>query len=75
VSRSALGKTGRYHHGAQFQKFLKPVELGAAVFRHLGPGVGAADEGTQSNQKDIVKQVPGVVTSGVLEAIEMFAEG
>ena len=24
---------------------------------------------------DIVEQVPGVVTSGVLEAVEMFGEG
>jgi len=59
----------------QFQEFLKPVKLGAAVFSHLGPGVGAADEGAKSNQEDIVEQVPGVVTSGVLEAAEMFAEG
>ena len=59
----------------QFQEFLKPVKLGPAVFSHLGPGVGAADEGAKSNQEDIVEQVPGVVSSGVLEAVEMFAEG
>ena len=59
----------------QFQEFLQPVKLGPAVFSHLGPGVGAADEGTKSNQEDIVEQVPGVVTSGVLDAVEMFAEG
>ena len=59
----------------QFQEFLKPVKLGAAVFSYLGPGVGAADEGAKSNQEDIVEQVPGVVPSGVLDAVEMFAEG
>ena len=59
----------------QFQEFLKPVELGAAVFSHLGPGVGTADEGAKSKQEDIVEQVPGIVTSGVLEAVEVFAEG
>jgi len=46
----------------QFQEFLEPVQLGAAVFNHLGPGVGAADEGAKSNHEDIVEQVPGVVT-------------
>ena len=71
---TAEGVVGRDAVG-QFQEFLKPVELGAAVFSHLGPGVGAADEGAKSKQEDIVKQVPGVVTSGVLEAVEMFAEG
>jgi len=59
----------------QLQEFLKPVKLGAAVFSHLGPGVCAADEGAKSNQEYIVEQVPGVVTSGVLDEVEMFAEG
>jgi hypothetical protein len=59
----------------QFQEFLKSVKLGAAVFSHPGPGLGAADEGAKSNQEDIVEQVPGVVTSGVLEAVEMLAQG
>jgi len=59
----------------QFQEFLKPVELGAAVFRPPGPGVGAAEEGAKGRQEDIVKQVPGVVASGVLDTVEMFAEG
>jgi hypothetical protein len=43
-------------------KYLKPIQLGAAVFRHLGPGVGAADEGANSNHEDIMEQVPGVAT-------------
>jgi len=59
----------------QCQEFLKPVDFGPVVFRHLGPGVGAADEGAKSNQEDIGEQVAGVVTPGVLDAVEMFAEG
>jgi len=59
----------------QFQEGLQPCQLGAAVFSHLSPGVGAADEGAQSNHEDIGEQMAGVVTPGVLDAVEMFAEG
>jgi hypothetical protein len=59
----------------EFQEFLKPVQLGAAVFSHLGPAVGAADDGADSNHEDIVQQVPGVMMPGVFKAVEMFAEG
>ena len=59
----------------QFQEFFKPDDFRAAELSYLGPGVGAADDGTKSNQEHVVEAVSGVVMPGVLDAVEMFVEG
>jgi hypothetical protein len=38
------------------------------------PGLCAADDGTKSNEKDIVKPMVYIVMSGVLDGIEVFVE-
>jgi hypothetical protein len=53
---------------------FKPADFGAAIFRDLGLGVGTADGGTKSNDVHVIKLVTCVVTSGVLDAVEMFVE-
>ena len=59
----------------QFQEFFKPCDFGVAVFGDLCPGVCAADDGAKRDHEDVVEAVASVVTSGVLDAVEMFAEG
>ena len=41
----------------------------------LCPGVGAADDGAKRYQEYVVEAMASVVTSGVLDAVEMFAKG
>jgi hypothetical protein len=59
----------------QFEEVFEPCAFGAAELGDLCPGVGAADDGAKRDQEDVVEAVASVVTSGVLDAVEVFAEG
>ena len=58
----------------QLQKLLKPGQFRAAVFSHLGPGLGAADGPAKSDEEHIGQQVTGVVMPRVFNTSKMFAQ-
>ena len=71
---TAEGVVGRDTVG-QFKEFFEPCDFGVAELGDLCPGVGAADDGAKRDQEYVVEAMASVVTSGVLDAVEMFAKG
>jgi hypothetical protein len=71
---TAEGVVGRDTVG-ELEEFFEPCDFGVAELGDLCPGVCAADDGAKRDQKDVVEAVASVVTSGILDAAEMFAEG
>jgi len=71
---TAEGIVGRDTVG-QFKEFFEPCDFGVAELSDLCPAVGAADDGAKRNHQDVVEAVASVVTSGMLDAVEMFAKG
>lgn len=67
------GVVGRYTIG-QFKELFEPCDFGLAKLGDLCPGVGATDNSAKRDQEYVVKAVASIVTSGVLDAVEMFFE-
>ena len=59
----------------QRQEALEPIVLGGAELLDVGPGLGAADDGTQGNQEDVTQEVfLGPVDAGVGQVGEVVGE-